>query len=43
MSNIDLKDIISRVEQPTFDDEMIKKLVDGIEFSGQTMSFYDYI
>ena len=25
MSNIDLKDIISRVEQPTFDDEMIKK------------------
>ena len=43
MSNIDLKDIISRVEQPTFDDEMIKKLVDGIKSSGQTMSFYDYI
>ena len=43
MSNIDLKDIISRVEQPTFDDEMIKKLVDGIKSIGQTMSFYDYI
>lgn len=43
MSNIDLKDIISRVEQPTFDDEMIKKLVDGMKSIGQTMSFYDYI
>lgn len=43
MSNIDLKDIISRVEQSTFDDEMIKKLVDGMNAIGQTMSFYDYI
>lgn len=41
MSNIDLKYIISRVEQPTFDDEMIKKLVDGMKSIGQTMSFYD--
>lgn len=42
MSNIDLKDIISRVEQPTFDDEMIKKLIDGMKI-GSIMSFYDYI
>lgn len=43
MSNIDLKDIISKVEQPAFDDEMIKKLVEGIEQISSTMSFYDYI
>ena len=43
MSNIDLKDIISRVEQPTFDDEMIKKFVNGIKAVSQIMSFYDYI
>lgn len=43
MSIIDLKDIISRVEQPTFDDEMIKKLVNGMKSIGPMMSFYDYI
>ena len=47
MGNIDLKDIISKVKQPVFDEEMIEKLVDGLINSNSLMkeedSFYTYI
>ena len=40
MSNVDLNDIIRNVKQPIFDDEMIIKLVNGLNNGN---SFYDFI
>jgi len=41
MANMDLTDIIKSVRQPSFDDEMIKKLIEGLDISVQ--NYYKYI
>lgn len=41
MSKINLTEVIKSVKQPTFDDEMIRNLIDGLDDTSK--SYYSFI